>query len=388
MESTLFSSLSLRQLQLGNRIVVSPMCQYAAQDGCASDWHLMHLGGFAVSGAGLVIAEATAVEPDGRISPSCLGLYSDECEAALARVVAFFREHGGDTRFGIQLSHAGRKSSVLPSFVDRKAVSPEDGGWTPLSPSAYADETHPQPRVMSLEDIARVRGHWRAAVERSERLGIDLIELHFGHGYLANQFLSGIINRRTDRYGGSLENRMRLALEIFEDCRAAWPDSKPMGVRLSAIDWIEGGWTLDDSIALAEQLKQRGCDYICASSGGISTAQKIVPGPGYQVGFAEAIRSATGIATMAVGQIWEPQMAEDVLASGKADLIAIGRGMLYNPRWAWHAADAFGVFLKYPPRYRTAHPMMKATTTFAESRELKQALARVRSREREHSAQA
>ena len=233
MSTILFSPSMLRQLDLGNRIVVGPMCQYAAENGTATDWHIMHLGNFAVSGSGLVIAEATGVEPEGRISALCLGLYSDANERALARIVSFFKTYGGSTKFGVQLAHAGRKGSVLPSFVARRALRPEEGGWTPISPSYYVDSVHAPPAVMDLERVASVRAAWRQATERAARIGVDLIELHFAHGYLVNQFLSPLINHRDDQYGGSRENRMRIALEIFEDCRAVWPAEKPMGVKIS-----------------------------------------------------------------------------------------------------------------------------------------------------------
>ena len=230
------------------------------------------------------------------------------------------------------------------------------------------------------------RDQWRKAVARCDRIGVELIELHYGHGYLVNQFLSPLVNKRDDDYGGFLENRMRLALEIFDDCRAVWPQDKPMGVKISATDWVDGGWTADNSVALAKALKSHGCDYICASSGGVSGLQKIKTGPGYQVAFADEIRRAAAIATVAVGQIWDPHQAEVILREGRADLIAVGRGMLFDPRWTWHAADALGAFIAYPPRYRTAHPMMRATTTFAESKELREALAQTQARESRQGA--
>ena len=250
MSSHLFTPARMRDLELSNRVVISPMCQYAAENGTASDWHIMHLGQYAVSGAGLVITEATAVEPEGRISPQCLGLYSDENEAALRRVVEFFKTYGEGTKFGIQLAHAGRKGSVPPSFIIRNAVPVEEGGWIPPSPSYYVDKVHTPPRVMDLADIYHVRETWRQSTIRADRIDADMIELHFAHGYLVNQFLSPLINTRTDRYGGSRENRMRYALEIFEACREVWPHGKPMGVRLSAIDWVDGGWQIEDSVAL------------------------------------------------------------------------------------------------------------------------------------------
>ena len=377
MTSLLFTPAKLRDLELSNRVVVSPMCQYAATDGSASDWHIMHLGQYAVSGPGLVITEATAVEPEGRISPQCLGLYSDENERALKRVVEFFRAYGEGVKFGVQLAHAGRKGSVPPSFIIRSAVKPEEGGWIPPSPSNYVDSVHTPPCVMDHGHIARVREAWKQAAIRSERIGADMIELHFGHGYLVNQFLSPLINARTDEYGGSFERRIRLALEIYEDCRAVWPAHKPMGVRLSAIDWVEDGWRIEDSVALSKLLKARGCDYICLSSGGVSDKQKIVSGPGYQVPFSEQVRRQAAIATMAVGQIWEPRQAEEVLQQGKADFVALARRMLYDPRWAWRAAHELGDFLAYPPRYKSCHPAMGTALKFPETKEQTEALQNI-----------
>ena len=274
----LFSPITLRGLTLDNRIVLSPMCQYASQDGDASDWHIAHLGTYALANLGLAITEATAVEPKGRISPMCLGLYSDAHQEGLARILRFYRDYG-TTKFGIQLAHAGRKSSVLPSFMIRKSVPVGEGGWIPMSPSDYRDDVHTPPQIMTLEDIESAKIAWRDATRRAAEIGVDLIELHFAHGYLVNQFLSPLINTRQDQYGGSRENRMRLALEIFDLCRAAFPPDRPIGVRISATDWVEGGWSIEDSVALAKELQARGCDYICTTSGGVSLKQKIPAGP-------------------------------------------------------------------------------------------------------------
>jgi 2,4-dienoyl-CoA reductase-like NADH-dependent reductase (Old Yellow Enzyme family) len=376
MTSQLFSPITLRELTLDNRIVLSPMCQYASQDGNPSQWHTVHLGTYALANLGLVITEATAVEPAGRISPMCLGLYSDAHQEALARIVAFFREYG-TTKFGVQLAHAGRKASVLPSFMIRRAVTPEEGGWTPISPSYYEDGVHPPPTVMDIELIERVKAAWRDATRRAAEIGVDLIELHFAHGYIVNQFLSPLINTRTDGYGGSRENRMRFGLEIFELCRHAFPAERPMGVRISVTDWVEGGWDVEDSIAFASELKARGCDYVCTTSGGVSLKQQINAKPGYQVPLAQAVRQGAGIATMAVGQITEPRQAEAVLAEGKADMIAIGRRLMFNPRWAWTAASELGVFLKYPARYRNAHPRIGQEMDFPESAEKRRRMLEV-----------
>ena len=274
----LFTPITLRGLTLDNRIVLSPMCQYASQDGDASDWHMAHLGTYALANLGLAITEATAVEPKGRISPMCLGLYSDAHQEGLARILRFYRDYG-TTKFGIQLAHAGRKSSVLPSFMIRKSVPVGEGGWIPMSPSDYRDDVHTPPQIMTLEDIESAKIAWRDATRRAAEIGVDLIELHFAHGYLVNQFLSPLINTRQDQYGGSRENRMRLALEIFDLCRAAFPADRPIGVRISATDWVEGGWNVEDSVALAKELRARGCDYICTTSGGVSLKQKIPAGP-------------------------------------------------------------------------------------------------------------
>jgi len=349
------------------------MCQYAAQDGSASDWHIMHLGNMAVSGAGLIITEATAVEPEGRISNLCLGIYSDENERALARVVDFCREYGG-AKLGIQLSHAGRKGAVTPSWLVRRPLTEEEGWWQPEAPSVVDDGVHSPPVELDQSGIDRIKKAWVDATVRSDRAGFDLIELHFAHGYLVNQFLSPLTNFRTDGYGGSREKTMRLALEIFDECRAVWPQGKPMGVRISAVDWVPGGWEMDDSVALSKELKARGCDYICATSGGSSHKQKIVAGPNYQVPFAERIRTEVGIPTMAVGQISEPEQAEAILQEGKADMVALARGMLYNPRWAWHAASKLGVHLDYPKRYVNCHPALGPELKFADTREKSEAL--------------
>ena len=384
--SRLFSPITLRGLTLDNRIVLSPMCQYASQDGNPSAWHTVHLGTYALANLGLAITEATAVEPAGRISPMCLGLYSDAHQEALARIVRFYREFG-TTKFGVQLAHAGRKASVLPSFMIRRAVTPEEGGWTPLSPSDYRDDVHPPPAVLDLEGIERVKTAWRDSTRRAAEIDVDLIELHFAHGYLVNQFLSPLINSRTDDYGGSRENRMRLGLEIFDACRQVFPAERPIGVRISATDWVEGGWDVEDSIVFSTELKRRGCDYICTTSGGVSLKQEINAQPGYQVPLAQAVRQGAGIATMAVGQITEPRQAESILAEQKADMIAIARRLMFNPHWAWSAAAELGVFLKYPARYRNANPRIGQAMDFPESAEKRRRLLEVM-REEERVSQA
>ncbi len=387
MSSLLFSPYTMRGLTLDNRIVLSPMCQYAAEDGKATDWHVMHLGQYAASNLGLVITEACGVEPKGRISPWCIGLYNDETQDALARVVRFCKEIGS-AKFGVQLAHAGRKASVTPSFMIRTIVPPDKGGWVPLAPSDYRDDVHPHPEVMDLESIESVKRSWVDSTRRAAEIGVDLLELHFAHGYLVNEFLSPLINSREDAYGGSRENRMRFGLEIFDLCRAAFPADRPIGVRISAVDWVEGGWDIEDSVALAAELKKRGCDYVCTSSGGVALQQKITAGPGYQVPFADAVRNRGGVASMAVGQIWEPQQAEDVLQAGHADMIAIGRRLMANPKWAWMAAVHFQQFLKYPPRYRVCHPRMGSTLNFTDTTEKKQQLIHMFQAEQEMTVKA
>ncbi|MEK7437489.1 MAG: NADH:flavin oxidoreductase/NADH oxidase [Pseudomonadota bacterium] len=354
--SKLFSHFALRKLTLENRIVVSPMCQYSASEGSASDWHLIHLGQLALGGAGLLCIEATAVEAIGRITPDCLGLYSDDNEAALRRVLVSLRRHAG-TPIAIQLAHAGRKASSYSPWEGGKLIAPEAGGWLPIAPSALPfSKAEPPPREMNAAELARVREAFVHAAQRAAQLDIDAIELHAAHGYLLHTFLSPLSNRRSDDYGGSLENRMRFPLQVFSAVREAWPEAKPLGMRISASDWIEGGWDLAQSLELAKQLKALGCDWIDASSGGLAPEQKISLGPGYQVQFAEAIRKEAGIPTIAVGLITEPRQAEDIVASGRADMVALARGILYEPHWAWRAAAELGGQLSAPKQYWRAPP--------------------------------
>lgn len=357
-ESQLFSPFGLRDLTLSNRIVVSPMAQYSAVEGCAVPWHMMHLGTLSVSGAGLVIIEATSTERDARLSPGDLGLYSDETEAALRGVVAFCRRHG-TARLGLQLQHAGRKGSVRVAWEGQTEIALEDGGWPIRSADTTPYPGRRMPMALDQAEIQAINGRFADTARRADRLGIDLIEIHAAHGYLLHNFLSPLSNQRRDEYGGDLEGRMRFVLELFQTVRDAWPEGKPIGVRLSATDWVDGGWTLQDSIVLARCLKSLGCDYVTASSGGAVPEQKITVHPGYQVPFAERIRQEARIPTMAVGLITEPQQAEDILRSGQADLVAIGRGMLYNPRWPWHAAAALGAHAYFPPQYERCHPSVR-----------------------------
>ncbi len=353
----LFTPYRLRELELANRLVVAPMCQYSADDGSANDWHMMHLGTLANSGAGLVIIEATAVQRDGRIGHGCIGLYKDENETALGKVLEACRRRG-TAKIGIQLAHAGRKASTKRPWEGKTMHDPVAPGdaWSMKSSSATPlTPDNPTPRAMTLDEIKELRADFVSAVKRCDRLDLDMIEIHAAHGYLINQFLSPYVNKRTDQYGGSFENRTRLLREVFQDMRAAWPAHKPMGVRLSCIEWIDPQheqWTLDDTVALTEVLKGLGCDYIDCSSGGNDPKARVVVGPGYQVPFAEAVRKKAGIPTMAVGMITEPQQAEEILQSGKADLIAIARAFLDDPHWGWHAAYALGGEVQLPPQYQ------------------------------------
>ncbi len=360
MSSRLFSSFALRGLELPNRIVISPMGQYSAEEGgYASQWHLVHLGHLSLSGAGLLITEATAVAPNGRISHHDMGMWSDRHAQALEPVIAFCRRYGG-AKLGMQLYHAGRKGSVSVAWEGQRPIPPEQGGWTIYSPSAIAYPGRATPQALDETGIRDVVRAFADAARRADRLGLDLIELHGAHGYLMHSYLSPFANQRTDAYGGSRENRMRFVLEVFDAVRAVWPERKPLGMRISATDWAEGGWDIEDSVALATELRGRGCDFITASSGGAIPEQKLKVHPGYQVPFAEAIRRESGIPTMAVGLITESQHAEAILAAGQADLIALARGMLFNPRWPWHAAVEMQEEVFYPKQYERAHPDMRS----------------------------
>jgi NADPH2 dehydrogenase len=354
--SALFSPIQLRSLALTNRIMVAPMCQYSAVNGEATDWHQMHIGNLALSGAAMFCVEATAVEATGRITPGCLGLWNDACEAALRPVLASVRKHS-KTAVAMQLAHAGRKASSHTPWDGGQLIPLADGGWQTEAPSAvpHKDGEAP-PLAFDAAGLARVRNAFAEAARRAARLGIDALEVHCAHGYLLHQFLSPISNRRTDAYGGSLQNRMRFPLEVFAAVRAAFPADKPVGLRVSATDWVEGGWDLPQTIAFAGELKTLDVDWIDVSSGGVSPLQKIALGPGYQVPFAQAVKEATGVTTMAVGLITEPKQAEDIIASGKADMVALARGMLYDPRWGWHAAAELGGQVDVPPQYWRSQP--------------------------------
>jgi len=354
--STLFSPIELRGLKLANRIMVAPMCQYSSVEGDANDWHFTHINSLALSGASIFCIEATAVEAVGRITPGCLGLYNDANEAALKPILASVRKRS-KAAVMIQLAHAGRKASSHTPWDGGQLIPVSEGGWRPEGPSAIPHkESETPPLALDAEGLARVRDAFVAGARRAARLGIDAVEVHSAHGYLLHQFLSPISNRRTDQYGGSLENRMRFPLEVFDAVRDAFPSDKPVGLRVSSTDWVEGGWDLAQTIEYAKALKRRGVDWIDASSGGVSPLQKIPLGPGYQVPFAEAIKKATGLTTIAVGLITEPKQAEEIVASGKADMVALARGMLYDPRWGWHAAAELGGEVSAPPQYWRSQP--------------------------------
>ena len=360
--STLFAPLQLRSLVLPNRIVVSPMCQYSAVEGRAQPWHAVHLGRLTLSGAGLVLIEATGVEPAGRISPGCLGLYDDATEQALNEVLRTVRSVGGSA-IGIQLGHAGRKASTARPWEGVVAqLAPDAGGWTTVAPSAVPmNDGDAPPHALGRDELRALAARFVDAVLRADRLGFDAVEVHAAHGYLLHQFLSPIANRREDEYGGSLENRMRWPLEVIAAMRAAWPAHKPLGVRLSATDWLTHlpgaeRFDLPDAIEFSRRCAALGADWIDASSGGISPQQKIKAAPGFQVLFAEAIRRETKLPVIAVGLITEPQQAEDIVASGQADMVALARAMLYDPHWPWHAAAALGASVEVPRQYWRSRP--------------------------------
>ena len=354
--SKLFSPISLGNLVLDNRIVIAPMCQYSADRGCATDWHLIHLGHLALSGAGLLFIEATAVAPEGRISPFDLGLWSDATEAALARVLRSVRQYSA-MPIAIQLAHAGRKASTQAPWEGGHTLSPTCGGWQTVAPSAIAfAAADPHPLALDEAGLRRIRDNFVSAAQRAQRLGIDVIELHAAHGYLLHQFLSPLSNTRADQYGGTLENRMRFPLEVFDAIRGAVAQAKPVGIRISATDWVDGGWDIEQSVVFATELQRRGCSFVHVSSGGLSPLQQIPLEPGYQVGFAERIKRETGLTTIAVGLITEPEHAESIIASGQADLVALARGILYDPRWPWHAAAKLGAQVNAPKQYLRSQP--------------------------------
>ena len=356
MAAKLFEPLELRGVRLPNRIVVAPMTQFSADDGVAGDWHLMHLGQFAVSGAALVLTESTYVAANARNAPSCLSLYSDEQEAAVRRIARFFDEHSAG-HFGIQLCHGGRKASAREPWKGGGALPVAEGGYESVAPSPVAlSENWPAPTPLSADDIPGVVQSFADAAERATRAGAHVIEIHGAHGYLIHQFLSPLTNQRNDQYGGSLENRMRFGLDVFAAVRAVWPDDLPIGIRVSATDWVDGGWSVEETQKFASELEALGCDYIHVSTGGLSPAQQITVGPGYQTEFAAAVKQAVDIPIVTVGQISNPHQAETILRTGQADLVALARPMLFNPRWVWHAAQELGEDVAYPRQYERGHP--------------------------------
>jgi 2,4-dienoyl-CoA reductase-like NADH-dependent reductase (Old Yellow Enzyme family) len=345
----LFQPLTIRSVTLRNRIGVSPMCQYSSEDGVANEWHFVHLGSRAVGGAGVVIAEATAVSAEGRISPGDAGIWAEKHIEPIARINRFVKQQGAIP--GIQIAHAGRKASASRPWEGNVHLAETQGGWPTLAPSALAfgGSLNKVPRAMTEADIAKVQNDFVAAAKRAVAAGAEWLELHFAHGYLAHEFLSPLSNRRTDSYGGSFQNRIRFAMETARAVRAAWPDKFPLAARLSCTDWVEGGWDIDQTTELARRLKAEGVDLIDCSSGGIVPDAKIPIAPGYQVPFAEKIRRDANIATAAVGFITEPKQADDIIRNGQADLVLLAREFLRNPYWPAHAAKALGHQDKLPP---------------------------------------
>jgi 2,4-dienoyl-CoA reductase-like NADH-dependent reductase (Old Yellow Enzyme family) len=353
----LFTPFRVAGLELRNRIVIAPMCQYSAEDGCATDWHLIHLGQLALSGAALLTIEATAVSPEGRISARDLGLWNDENERALGRTLDSVRRWS-DMPIAIQLAHAGRKASVKVPWEGGAQVPPDGlGGWQTVAPSplAFADGQHP-PVALDRQELARIRDAFAAAAVRAGRLGMEAVQLHGAHGYLLHEFLSPLSNRRDDAYGGSLENRMRFPLEVFDAVRAAFPAERPVTIRVSGTDWAAGGWDIEQTLAFAQALEARGCSAIHVSSGGLTPAQQIPLGPSYQVPLARAVKAATGMPVVAVGLITDFDQAEAIVGTGDADLIALARAILYDPRWPWHAAAHFGATVVAPNQYLRSQP--------------------------------
>jgi 2,4-dienoyl-CoA reductase-like NADH-dependent reductase (Old Yellow Enzyme family) len=356
-QAKLFTPFRIGYTELVNRIVIAPMCQYSAEDGCMTDWHMIHLGQLALSGAALLTIEATSVTPEGRISYADVGLYSDECEAAMRRVLDGIRRWS-DMPVAIQLAHAGRKASTEVPWKGGAQLPPDHPqGWKTEAPSAipHSDGETP-PTALDREGLARVRNAFADAARRAARLDLAAVQVHAAHGYLLHQFLSPLSNRREDEYGGSLENRMRFPLEVFDAVRAAFPADRPVTVRVSGTDWAEGGWTIEETVEFAKALEARGCSAIHVSSGGLTPAQRIAVGPSYQVPLARAVKAATSMPVIAVGLITDFVQAEAILSTGDADLIALARAILYNPRWPWHAAAHFGAAVKAPNQYLRSQP--------------------------------
>ena len=353
--SKLFSPFELREVEFKNRVFVSPMCQYSSEDGLPTDWHFVHLGSRAVGGAALVMVEASAVSPEGRISPWDSGIWSGEHAGAFSRITRFIKEQGSVP--GIQLSHAGRKASTDAPWRGGGPVSGEDGGWQPMGPSEvpFSEGSH-VPREMSRDELDKVVEQFSDAARRSREAGFEVVELHLAHGYLLHEFLSPLSNKREDGYGGSFENRTRFPLQVVSAVRDAWPEELPLFVRLSATDWVEGGWTLDDSVELSRRLKVLGVDLVDCSSGGAVPGAKIPVEPGYQAPFAAEVRRETGIATGAVGLITEPKQAENIVAGGEADVVLLARELLRDPYWPLRAAYELNADVPWPPQYQRARP--------------------------------
>ncbi len=351
--SQLFTSFQLGSLELSNRVVVSPMCQYSADDGVAGDWHLQHLMQLGYSGAGLVMLEATAVERRGRITHGCLGLYSDACESALIRVMNAVRRFGGSTRFGIQLAHAGRKASAhRPWEKGGGPLGAGDDPWPAIAPSAIPYDTGwPVPETLNEREMERILSSFHHAAQRAARIGFEVVEVHAAHGYLLHEFLSPLANQRKDYYGTSMENRMHFPLAVVQKVREALPEDVALGVRITGTDWSEDGWGPDDAVAFVRKLQLLGVGYVCVSSGGILPSVAVPVAPGYQVPLAAKVKRETGINTRAVGMIVTPEQAEDIIVSGHADMVCMARAFLDDPRWVWHAAEQLGASIAYPPQY-------------------------------------
>jgi 2,4-dienoyl-CoA reductase-like NADH-dependent reductase (Old Yellow Enzyme family) len=356
----LFDPLPIRSLTLANRIVVSPMCQYSSVDGFSNDWHLVHLGTRAAGGAALVLTEASAVTPAGRISPQDLGIYDDGHVAGLARIVRFI--HSQKALAGIQLAHAGRKGSTRRPWEAPGAVRPADGGWEPVGPASEPFVAgYPVPRPLEVQEIAGVVEAFGAAARRALAAGFDVIEIHAAHGYLLHEFYSPLVNTRPDEYGGPFDNRVRLCLEVVDAVRRVWPERLPLFVRISSTDWAPGGWDVEQSVELARRMRERGVDLVDCSSGGAVHHQQIAVGPGYQVPFAERIRRDAGVATGAVGMITEAAQADAIIGAGQADVVLLARELLRDPYWPLHAADVLGQLVPWPAQYlRAAHRVTPA----------------------------
>lgn len=356
MASMLFTPVAIGRMELANRVTIAAMCQYSAVDGSMTDWHMQHLANLSLSGASMMLIEATGMVPEGRITHWCTGLYSDANEASMKRVVDFVRTIS-PMRIGLQLNHAGRKASAHRPWEGRGALGPDERPWTTVAPSAIPlAPDWPTPVALERASMDRIKAAYIASVVRAARIGLDFLELHSTHGYLLSEFLSPLSNRRDDAYGGSLENRMRFPLEIFSALRSAWPREKPIGAKISGTDFAPSGWTVEDAVVYARELKRLGCDYVTVSGGGLKLDAKIPVGPGYQVPYAQRVRRDTGITTGSVGLIAGAEQAQEIVASGKADFVSLARGMLYDPRWPWHAAQALGGEVHYPPQYARAHP--------------------------------